>query len=102
VGHQLSDVVLVLGEQLREPEQDLAALRRRYESPVLVGGQRGFDGAVDVVRPRLREDADRLAVRRTRRLEGVAGSSVDPLAVDVVPECLSAENRRGAILLTAG
>ena len=38
-------------EELREAEQDLAALRRGYEPPVLVGGFRGSDGTVDIVRP---------------------------------------------------
>jgi len=93
VGHQLGDVVLVIGEQLCEAEENLAALRGRDEPPVLVGRSGRRDRAVDVLGPRLREDADRLAVRRARRLEGPAGSSVDPLAVDVVLERLRAESR---------
>ena len=58
VGHEVGHLVLALDEELREAEEDLAALRRRDEPPVLVRLLRGGDRAVDVVRARLREDAD--------------------------------------------
>ena len=40
---------LALLEQLREAEQDVAALRRRHEPPVLPRRARGRDRALDVV-----------------------------------------------------
>ena len=49
VAHQVGEVVLVLGQELREAEDDLAPLRRRDEPPLLVGRLRGLDGAVDVL-----------------------------------------------------
>ncbi len=76
----------MVGDELREAEEDLAALRRRDEPPVLVRGLRRGDGAVDVLRAGARERADQLAVGGTGRVEGLAGGGVDPLAVDVVLE----------------
>ena len=84
VGHEVGHLVLALDEELREAVEDLAALRRRYEPPVLVRLLRRGDGAVDVVRPRLREDPDELAVGRARGLERLAGGGVHPLAADEV------------------
>ena len=87
-GHQLRDLVLLVGEQPAEAEEDLAAARGRDKAPFLVGGLRGVDGLVDVLGARAREDAERLAGRRALRLEGLARRSVDPLAADVVLEAL--------------
>ncbi len=84
VGHEVGHLVLALDEELREAEEDLAALRRRDEPPVLVRLLRGGDRAVDVVHAGLREDPDQLAVGRARRLEGLAGGGVHPLAADEV------------------
>ena len=53
-------------DELREAEEDLAALRRRHEPPVLERLLRGRDRAVDVLGAGLREDAERLARRRAR------------------------------------
>src|SRR5205085_11880926 len=47
-----------------------------------------------------REDADRVAVGRARRLEGLAARGVDPLAADVVLEGLRARGGHAAILRT--
>ena len=84
VRHQVRELGLVVGHELREAEQDLAALGRRDESPVLERRFRGGDCAVDVLSARAREGADQLAVGRARRVEGLAGGGVDPLAADVV------------------
>ena len=59
VRHEVGELGLVVGDELREAEEDLAALRRRNEAPVLVRRLRGRDGAVDVLRAGAREDADR-------------------------------------------
>ena len=72
--HEVGELVLVVGEELREAEEDLAALRRRDEAPVLVGRLRGRDGAVDVGGAGAREDADQLAVG------GLVDSNVSPEA----------------------
>ena len=48
--HQLGQLVLLLLEQAREAEEDVAALRRRHEPPLLERGLRRLDGAVDVRR----------------------------------------------------
>src|SRR5207249_4600227 len=85
----------VPADERAEPEELLAALRSRDEAPILIRLLRGGYGAVDVLGGRLREDADRVAVRRARALEGLAGGGVDPLAGDVVLECLRAEDGHG-------
>ena len=96
VRHQLRQVLLALGQELREAEEDLAAPRRGHEPPVLVRLLRGRDRSVDVLGRGAREDADRLAVRGARALEGLAGGGVDPLAGDVVLEGLGAQDGHGA------
>ena len=78
VRHEVGELRLVLGEELREAEEDLAALRRGDEAPVLERLLRGGDGAVDVLGAGLREDADQLAVGGARRLEGLAGRRRPP------------------------
>ncbi len=84
--HQLGQLGLLVLEQPREAEQDLAALGRRDEPPLLERLLRGRDGAVDVLGAGARERAERLAGRRDRRLERLAGDGVDPLAADQVLE----------------
>jgi len=91
VRHQVGELGLVVGDELREAEEDLASLRRGHEPPLLERLLRRRDRAVDVLRRRLREDADRLAVRGTDRLERLAGRGVHPLPADEVLEAL----RRG-------
>ena len=86
--HQVGELVLVLHEELGEAEEDLAALRRRDEAPVLERRLRSRDGAVDVLGRRAREGAERLAGRGVERLEGLAGGRVDPFAADEVLEGL--------------
>ena len=73
-------------DKLREAEEDLAALRRRDEPPLVERLLRGRDCAIDVLGAGAREDADQLAVGGARRLEGLARGGVDPLAADVVLE----------------
>jgi hypothetical protein len=90
-GHQLGQVLLGLRDEVREAEEDLAAPGGRDEPPLLEGGLGSGDGALDVLGPGLGEDADRVPVRRAGRLEGLAGSGLDPLAADVVLEGLGAE-----------
>ena len=82
--HQLGQLVLVLDEALRDPEENLAAARRRRQAPALVGLLRGLDRAVDVGLRRARERPDRLARGRVRRVERVVAGGVDPLAADEV------------------
>ena len=84
VGHEVGQLVLLVGDELREAEEDLAALRCGHEPPVRVRVLRGRDGAIDVLGARAREGADQLAVGRARRIEGLARGGVDPLAADVV------------------
>src|SRR5207302_5275851 len=88
-GHQVGERGLLLLEEPREPEEGLAALRRRHKAPVRERLLRDRYGAVDVLDPGAREDADRLAGRRARALEGVARGSVNPLAADEVLEGFS-------------
>ena len=56
VRHQVGEVVLLLGQEIREAVEDLAALRRRHEPPLLERGLRRLDRAVDVLGVRARED----------------------------------------------
>ena len=88
VRHEVGQLGLVLDDELREAEEDLAALRRGDEAPVLECRLRGGDGAVDVVGAGPREGADQLAVGGARRVERLAGGGVDPLAADVVLKVL--------------
>src|SRR5207248_2936628 len=83
-------------EEPREAEEDLAALRRRYEPPLLVGLLRRRDRAVGVLGAGLREHADGLARRRAPALEGLAASGLDPLAADEVLEGLRLCRRHAA------
>ena len=66
VRHQVGELVLVLDEELREAEEDLAALRRGDEPPVLVCRLRRLDRAIDVVGAERGNVADQLAVGRAR------------------------------------
>ena len=91
--HQLGQLLLLVLEQAREAEQDLAALRRRHEPPLLEGLLRRCDGTIDVFRAGAREAAERLAGRGDVRLEGLAGGGPDPVAADVVLELLRARDR---------
>ena len=86
--HQVGQLVLVLAQELAEPEEDLAALRRRHEPPVLERRLRRRDRAVDVGGARARERRERLAGRGDERLEGLAALGADPLAADEVLETL--------------
>ena len=75
--HQLRQLVLLLLEQAREAEEDVAALGRRHEPPLLERGLRRLDGAIDVLGRRAREGPDRLTVR------GYRDSNVSPEAASV-------------------
>ncbi len=86
VRHEVGEVGLVLGHELGEAEEDLATLRRGDEAPVLVRSLRSGNGAVDVLGPGTREDADEVSVGRARGLEGLPRDGVDPFAADVVLE----------------
>src|SRR5215212_9707446 len=90
--HQLRDVFLLVDQELPEAVEDLAALRRGHEPPLLERRLRRLDGAIDVLGARLRECPDQLAGRRTVALEGLSARRVDPLAADVVAKGL----RRGS------
>ena len=46
--HQLRQLVLLILQQAREAKEDVAALRRRREPPLLERGLRRLDGAIDV------------------------------------------------------
>src|SRR5205807_6690633 len=87
-GHQVGEVVLLLEQQIGEAVEDLAALWRRNESPLLERRLRCVDRAVDVLRGRAREDTDGIAGGRVDALERLTGDGVDPLAADVVLESL--------------
>ena len=69
-GHQVGELGLTLLEQLREAEEDVAALGRRDEAPVLPGLARRRDRALDVGRRRAREGLDHLAGGRVQGFEG--------------------------------
>ena len=84
--HQLGELLLVLGDERREAEDDLAALRRGHEPPAPVRLLGRLDRAVDVLRAGARERPDRLARRRAQALERLAAGGVDPLAADEVLE----------------
>ena len=75
--HQLGQLVLLVLEQAREAEEDVATLRRRREPPLLERGFRCFDGAVDVLGARAREGSERVPVAGTR------DSKVSPEAASV-------------------
>ena len=93
--HQLGQLVLLLLEQPREAEEHVAALGRRHEAPLLEGGLRRGDGAVDVLGGRPRERSERLARGRHLRLERLAGGGVRPLTADVVLERLRCNRHLG-------
>ena len=82
VRHQVGQLGLVLDEELREAEEDLATLRRRHESPVLERRLCSCDCPVYIKLARLGEDANYLAVCRARGLERLARGGVHPLAAD--------------------
>ena len=94
--HQLRQLVLVLGEQRAEPEQDLTALRRGNEPPARVRLLRRLHSAIDVLGRRPRERADQIAVGGAPALEGLAGG-IDPLAADEIAERLRARRHRASV-----
>src|SRR5262249_10004304 len=96
--HQIGERGLLLLEEAREPEEDLAALRGRPHPPLRDRLLRDRDRAVDVLDPGAREDTDRLAGRWARALEGLTGSGVHPLAADEVPEVRARRRRHAASL----
>ena len=87
--HELRELVLVLGDERAETEEDLAALRRGHEPPARVGLLRGLHGAIDVLRRRPRERPDQVAVGGAPALERLA-RGVDPLAADEIAKRLRA------------
>ena len=95
VRHQVGEVVLLLDQQLAEAEQNFAALRSGNKPPFFERRLRRGDGAVDVLGPGLRKDADRLAVRGADALEGIAVRGVHPITVDVVLEPLRPRQGHG-------
>ena len=79
--HQVGQLGLVLAQELGEAEEDVAALGRRDEAPVLEGRLGRRDGAVDVGGGRAREGAEHLAGRgdrSTRRSRRPAASTHSP------------------------
>jgi hypothetical protein len=56
VGHEIGELGLVVGDELREAEENLAALRGGYEAPLFVRLLRCLDRPVDVLGAGLRED----------------------------------------------
>ena len=70
--HEVRELVLRLGDERAEAEEDLAALRRRYEPPARVRLFRGFHGTIDVVRRRPRERPDQVTVGGAAALERLA------------------------------
>ena len=92
--HEVRELVLVLGEERAEAEEDLAALRRGHEPPALVRLLRGCDGSIDVLRRRPRERPDQVTVRGAATLERLVAGRVDPLAADEVLKCLRARRHR--------
>src|SRR4029077_11125713 len=97
VRHQVGERRLLLLEQAREAEEDLAAFRRGHAPPLREGSVRARARAVDILDAGAREDADRLAVRRARALEGLAGDGVHPLAADEVLESLCRSRHRASL-----
>src|SRR6266511_3836924 len=93
VRHQLSELGLVVGHELSEAEENLAAPGRRHEPPLLESLLRDGERAIGVLGARFREDAERLAVRRAGRLERLARDGIDPLAADEVLERALARDR---------
>ena len=74
VRHQVRELVLRVGHELREAEEDLAALGGGHEAPILEGSLRCRYRAIDVVSVRARKRADQLAVG------GLVESNVSPEA----------------------
>ena len=96
--HQIGERGLLLLEQPREAEEDLAALRSRHEPPFCERLLRDRYGAVDVLDAGARKNADRLACGGARALEGLAGGGIDPLAADEVLEVRRRSRRHAASL----
>ena len=94
--HEVRELVLRLGDERAEAEEDLAALRRRYEPPARVRLLRGVDGAIDVVRRRPWERPDQVTVGGAAALERLA-AGVDPLAADEVLMRLRARRHRARV-----
>ena len=95
--HQLGQLVLLLLQQPREAEEDVAALGSGHQAPFLERRLRGGDGAVDVLGRRTGEGSERLAGRGHLRLERLAGRGVRPLAADIVLELLCCDGHRAAV-----
>ncbi len=95
--HELRELVLVLCHERAEAEEDLAALRRRYEPPGRERLLRGGNGTVDVVRRRPRERPDQVTVGGAAALERLVAGGVDPLAADEVLMRLRARRHRARV-----
>jgi hypothetical protein len=95
--HQLGQLVLLLLEEPGEAEEDVAALGRGHQAPLLEGGLRGGDRAVDVLGGRAREGGERLAGRGDARLERLTRGAVGPAAADVVLRACLRDRHRGGV-----
>ena len=85
---RLRQHLLVLGDRLAEPIEQLATLRRGRELPRAHGTTRGLDRVIEIVRPGIRERTEDLAGRGVEVLEGAPRTGRDPLPADVVEEGL--------------
>ncbi len=95
--HQLRELGLRALELLREAEQDVAALRRGHEAPLLPGRLRGGNGAVDVRRARARERLDDLARRGFSDSKVAAAIAARTLAGRVGPGELARDPLTAAV-----
>ena len=94
-GHGLRQPLLVVGHELREAVEDLAALRGGRPLPHRAGRPGGADGHRDVGLGPLLEAADDVtAVGGVAALEGLAARRVAPLAGDEVMEGRDVVRRR--------
>jgi hypothetical protein len=84
-GHESRQLFLVLGQQPRDLEQDLAALRGGHQRPGRESGLGRRDRRVDVGGARRGELADHLVVVGGADTgEGGAGAGINPLVADQV------------------
>ncbi len=81
------DVVVVFLEQLPELEHRSDADHRRRRAPGRVRGERGLDGAIDVVRAAERNPGEQLVRGRISHLAGRFGARVEPAAAGEDLEC---------------
>ena len=103
IGKRLADVLRldrgqllgVLLEHPREPEQHLGALARRRVEPLRQRRARRRDRLVDVLGAAARHDADRLLGRRVQHLHRLAGGGGAPAAAD--EDSLGRDHRRDSI-----